>query len=152
MTDQNAFRIAQEFLDHQGDATIAGDVDGTLDFCDIPCTLESIEGRVVAMDREEMRAICKTFIAGLKAKRLTHMVRRCIAAEFKDPDTVWATYETRYVRDNQLLTEEPYTGFVILRHRGDRWKISAMQFDVSGTSPANLTLRQRARRMASLSE
>lgn len=141
MTDENAFRIAQEFLDHQGEATISGDIEATLDCCDIPCTLESMEGRVVATDLEEMRAICVAFIARLKAMGLTHMVRRCIAAEFKAPDTIWATYETRYVRDGQLLSEEPYAGFVILRHREDRWKISTMQFAVSGSSPANATLR-----------
>jgi hypothetical protein len=144
MKEVEARRIAQEFLDLQGEATISGNVDATLDWCDIPCTLESMEGQTVATNTAEMRAICTTFIDSLRARRLTCMARRCLEAKFKDADTIWATYETRYVQDNQHLIEDPYAGFVILRRRGDRWKISTMQFAVSGTSPANLTLRGRS--------
>jgi len=39
MTEEDARRITQDFLDRQGDATISGDVEATLDWCDIPCTL-----------------------------------------------------------------------------------------------------------------
>lgn len=144
MTEQDARRIVQDFLDRQGDATISGDIDETLAWCDLPCTLESVEGRTVATTEAEMRAICTAFIAGLKAKRLTHMVRRCLEATFKDEHTIWAAYETRYIRDAKLLSEEPYAGFVILRHTGERWKISSMQFAVSSDSPVNVALRNWA--------
>lgn len=145
MTGEGAQRIAQHFLDGQGAATISGNVDATLEWCDIPCTLESMQGRTVATTEAEMRAICVAFIEGLKARRLTHMVRRCLQAMFKDDNTIWATYETRYIRDGKLLTEDPYLAFVILRRRADRWKISSMQFAVSSDSLPNLALRERRR-------
>ncbi len=104
-----------------------------------------MQGRAVATDKVEMRAICEAFIDSIKSKRLTHMARRCLEAVFKDDDTIWATYETRYVRDGKLLSEDPYVGFVILRRKSDRWKISAMQFAVSSSSPANVTLRDWVR-------
>lgn len=141
MMDEDARRIAQDFLDRQGDATIAGDVDATLEWCDIPCTLKSIQGSVVATTTAEMRAICQTFIDKLKMKGLTHMVRNCLEAEFRDENTIWATYHTRYVGQGNLLTGDPYNAHIILRRTGDRWKISAMQFDATNDSPANETLR-----------
>ena len=152
MTDDDARRITQDFLDRQGDATISGDLEATLDWCDIPCTLESMQGRAVATNMEEMRAICAAFIDGLKAKRLTHMVRHCLEAIFKGDDTIWATYETRYVRDGKLLSEDPYVGFVILKRKSDRWKISTMQFAVSSNSPANVTLRDWTPERADIQE
>jgi hypothetical protein len=149
MVDTDAKRIAQEFLDRQGAATVAGDVDATLAFCSLPCVLESPEGRVLATTEDEMRAICATFIDGLRMKRVTHMVRRCLEAEFQDRDTLLVAYETRLVSEGQFLSEAPYAGFVVLRRRGNDWKISSMQFAVEGSNPAVTTLRrwadQRAR-------
>ncbi|WGW04148.1 hypothetical protein [Tropicibacter oceani] len=150
MKDQDARSIAQDFLDRQGEATICGDVEATLACCDIPCTLDSMEGRVVATNRAQMRAICAAFIDELKAKRLTHMVRKCLDAQFRDDDTVCALYETRYIKDNSLLSEEPYAGFVILRRKETQWKIIAMQFAVRGASPANITLRDWIRERSDL--
>lgn len=141
MTDEDARQIAQDFLDHQGDVTLHGNVDATLDCCDIPCTMESIEGRVVATNRAEMRAICVSFINKLKIKRVTHLVRNCLEARFKDQDTIWASYKTRFVGDGNMMQEDPYVGYVVLKRRADGWKISTMQFLASSNSPANETLK-----------
>lgn len=92
-------------------------------------------------DRAEMRSICSAFSDRFKEKRLTHMIRRCLEAGFQDPDTISVAYETRYVREGQLLADDPYYSFTILRRRAGGWKISNMQFDVSSDSPANVTLR-----------
>ena len=142
---EDARSIAQDFLDCQGEATISGDLEATLGWCNLPCTLESSQGRTVATTEAEMRAICTMFIDNVKAKRLTHMVRRCIEAMFNDDDTICAAYETRYIRDGHQLAEDPYTGFVILRRDHDRWKISNMQFAVDNDSPVEVTLRDWAR-------
>lgn len=144
MEQDTAHQITQDFLDRQGEATIAGDIEETLKWCDIPCTLESLQGRVVASTVDEMRAICTAFINELQEKRLTHLVRNCQEAVRKDDDTIWATYETRYVQSGSLLSEDTYVGFVILKRKKDRWKINTMQFAVSSDSPANVTLREWA--------
>lgn len=142
--NRSATTITQDFLDRQGAATMAGDVDATLAWCDLPCTLESFEGKAVATTEAEMRGICEAFILNLQEKRLKLMVRECVEAMFKDDNTIWATYETRYVAEHNLRSQDPYFGFVILRRKADRWKISAMQFAVSSDSPANDTLRKWA--------
>ncbi|MBU2959887.1 hypothetical protein KO516_03410 [Citreicella sp. C3M06] len=95
---EDARSIAQDFLDRQGEATNSGDVEATVGWCDIPCTLESFRGKIVATTEAEIRAICATFIDNLKAKRLTHMMRRCLEAVYNDDDTICATYETRYIK------------------------------------------------------
>lgn len=141
MTQDDARRIAQDFLDRQGEATVSGDIEETLAWCDLPCTLESMDSKAVATNMAEMRAICASFIEGLKVKQLTHMVRTCLTAEFSDPDTLVAQYRTRYLRDGKWLADDPYIGTVVLRRKPDRWKISAMKFAVSNDSPANATLR-----------
>lgn len=138
----DARSVTQDFLDRQGEATISGDLEGTLAFCDLPCTLESLEGRTVARTEAEMRAICQAFIDNLRSRQLTHMVRRVLEADFKDEQTIWATYETRYIRAGKLLTEDPYVSFIILKRPADSWKISMLQLTASGDSPANATLRK----------
>jgi len=140
MNSDLARRIAQDVLDRQGEVTVAGDLSATMEWCDLPCVLVSLEGDVTARTEDEMRAICAGFIARLRELRITHMARRCLEAEFEDADTVRASYETRYVRDGHLLTDAPYVGLVLLRRRADHWRIGAMQFAVSGSSPANATL------------
>ncbi|MGP6086605.1 hypothetical protein [Antarctobacter jejuensis] len=142
MGSETARVIAQDFLDRQGEATISGDVEATLAWCDLPCTLDSMEGRTVVTTEAEMRAICMSFIQNLKSRQFSHMVRRCLEASFKDEETIWATYETRYVSAGGFRAEEPYVSFVILKHRQDRWKISTMQFAVTGDNPVNATLEQ----------
>ncbi|WP_424984923.1 hypothetical protein [Microbulbifer sp. S227A] len=132
--------IAQDFLDRHGAAAISGDLDEIVRWCDLPCTLESRGQRVVLTDVAMVRSVSESFIVQVRNKRLTHVIRRCLEAGFRDKDTVMATYETRYVRDDQLLSEEPYVSFVILRRRGERWKFSNMQFDVGVDSPAGAAL------------
>lgn len=141
MTDINASHIAQDFLDRQGEETIRGDIDALLTRCDLPCTLESHLGRVIVTDIEELRRICRDFVERLRVKQITHMSRRLIEAGFQDPDTLTATYETRYVRQGQLLTEDPYVGFIILRRRDDAWKFSNMQIDVGRNSPPSVVFK-----------
>ncbi|WP_323771116.1 hypothetical protein [Antarctobacter sp.] len=138
----DAHSITQDFLDRQGEVTVAGDLEATLEWCDLPCTLESLDGRIIATTTAELRAICAAFIDKLKSKQFTHMVRRCLEAEFKGDDTIWAAYETRYIRSGNLLTEDPYVSFIILKRAPDRWKISMIQFAVIGDSPANAILRK----------
>ncbi|MBY6161900.1 hypothetical protein KUV73_13505 [Mameliella alba] len=145
MTTGDARRIAQDFLDRQGDATVAGDVDETLAWCDLPMTLETMRGRTVVTTTEGMRAICVAFVEDLRNGQITHMVRSCLEAEFEDANTICATYETRYVRKGNLRAEDPYPGYVVLRRGPDRWRISSMQFAVTGESPANTTLRRLRR-------
>lgn len=144
MTQNEARLIAQDFLDRQGEATISGDLELTLDWCDIPCTLETMGNKVVAQNHEEMRAICVAFIQRLKTKRFTHMVRQCIEAAFVDENTLSAAYETRFVSDGAHLAEGPYYGFVILRKRETGWKISSMQFADDSENSVDATLKNRS--------
>lgn len=140
MTLNDACLITQDFLDRQGDATVAGDIDATLGFCDLPCTLESMDTLTVVTDVDQMRAICVRFVGELRSKRVTHMVRNCREAVRKDDITIWAAYETQYVCSGQFLNDDPYSAFVILKRRGEVWKISTMQFAVERQSAVNVSL------------
>lgn len=140
----DAYQIAQDFLDRQGDATVAGDVEATMGFCDLPCTLETMDRVTVAKTEAEMRAICEGFIHQLRSQQVTHMVRTCQEAVLKSDDTLWATYVTRLVCDGKHLNEPSYGAFVILKLRDGVWKISTMQFAITRDNCVTLTLRDFA--------
>lgn len=138
----DAQRIAQHFLDDQGAITLSGDLEATLDCCDIPCVMESAQGRVVATNKDDLRAVFTRFMQELNAKRVTYLVRECLEASFTDDSTICAAYKTRYVVDGNFRAEDPYFGLIILRFKSGRWRVSNIQFDVSHTSPVNVTLRE----------
>lgn len=122
---------------------MSGDIERTLAWCDIPCTLETMERKIIVESNEEMRAICVAFIQRLKTQQLTHLARRCLEADFVDDDTLTATYESRYVSEGARLAEGPYFGFVLLRRRETGWKISSMQFAAAADTTVNATLRDK---------
>ncbi|MEY8829850.1 hypothetical protein AB9K34_15800 [Sedimentitalea sp. XS_ASV28] len=140
-SEHEAREIVQDFLDRQGAAALSGDLEEIVRWCDFPCTLESPGQRVNVTDKTMLRSIAEAFVEQVTGKRVTHIVRRCLEASFHDEDTVTATYETRFVRDGQMLSEDPYVSFVVLRRGKDRWRFSNMQFDVAGDSPASIVLR-----------
>ncbi|SDY96196.1 hypothetical protein [Citreimonas salinaria] len=152
MAAKDAHRIAQDFLNRQGQASIRGDVAAAMASLDIPFTLESMEGRTVATSEAEVKAICVAFIEGLQENRLTEMVRRCLDASFMDDHTVCATYETRYVGDHNQLAGDPYLGFIVLREKDDGWKASNIQLAVNKKSTANVALRDWTRGSVASSE
>lgn len=140
MQTDDAFQITQDFLDRQGEVTLAGDIDATLEYCDLPCTLESMDTLTVVTDWDQMRAICVRFVEELRARRVSHTIRECREAVRKDDTTIWAAYETRHVSDGKFLNEDPYSAFLILKKRGGQWKISTMQFAVDRDSAVNASL------------
>ncbi|GAA4223879.1 hypothetical protein J4E08_23055 [Sagittula sp. NFXS13] len=143
MASYKALEIVQDGLDHHAGATMSGDIDTMMAYSDIPCAIETLSGRVIAANTSEMRAICEALVCSINAKKLSHMVRRCFEAEFKDDDTIWATYETRFLRNGVELAEDTYTSFIILKKRIDGWRFSGIQLLVSEGDPVSATLKSR---------
>lgn len=143
MTPDEARAIVQNGLDRHGEATMAGDIDAMAEFSDVPCEMETLSGKAVATTAAEMRDICRNFADTLRMGHLTHLVRRCLEAKFKDPDTIWAIYETRFLRNGIELVGEPYMSFLILNRHADGWKFASIQLLVSEGDPFSSTVRER---------
>jgi hypothetical protein len=142
MTEDDARHITQDFFDRQGEALVAGDNEAGQAFWDLPCTLENMDRRTVVATPEDMQAIFDCFVRQMQSQQLTDMVRTCREVTAKDPTTIWATYETRFIRDGKFLSDLQYTAFVVLRMRDDRWKASTLQMAVD--NPLSASLSERA--------
>ncbi|MFW2542286.1 hypothetical protein ACN2XU_06565 [Primorskyibacter sp. 2E107] len=143
MASDKALEIVQDGLDRHARATLSGDIDMMMAYSDIPCTIETMAGKVVATNRAEMRAICEALVHSIEVRQLSDMVRRCLEAEFTSEDTIWATYETRFLRNGVELAEDTYTSFMILKKRADGWRFSGIQLLVSEGDPVSATLKDR---------
>lgn len=136
-----ALEIVQDGLDRHARATLSGDIDAMMKYSDIPCAIETMAGKVVATNRAEMRTICEALVHSIKVRQLSDMVRRCLEAEFKSDETIWATYETRFLRNGVELAEDTYTSFMILKKRTDGWRFSSIQLLVNEGDPVSATLK-----------
>jgi len=137
-----AHRIFQDLLDRSGGAMLSRDMTALLRWFAIPNTVESFEGRRTLNTEAETRALFETIMARQHEQCITHMIRRVTHAEFRDPDTIWATHETRYVYHNKVLSDSPHEGFSILHRYPDCWKVHHAQFTVDGRNPLNSAVKQ----------
>jgi hypothetical protein len=144
MTKNDAFSITQDFLDRQGEMLDAGDLEASLQFWDLPCTFENMDGVTHVTTLADMQAICLCFVRQLRSRQLTHTVRTCREAVAKDETTIWAAYETRFIRDGKFLSDVQYSAFVILKLRDGHWKVSSMQVAVGKDNPLGASLAERA--------
>lgn len=143
LASDQALDIVQDGLDKHARATLSGDIDAMMKYSDIPCAIETLAGKVVATNPSEMRAICEALVHSIKIRQLSHMVRRCFEAEFTSDDTIWATYETRFLRNGVELAEDTYTSFMIVKKRTDGWRFSSIQLLVYEGDPVSATLKNR---------
>jgi hypothetical protein len=141
LTPVEARTIVKGGLDRHGEATQAGDIDAMMKFSDISCKMETFSGSVVATTAAEMRVICKKLVHSLQFRQVSHMVRRCLDAQFKGPETIWATYETRFIRADKEIAKDTYMSFIILNNRATGCKFSSIQVLVSDDDPISSNLK-----------
>lgn len=120
---------------------MASNIDAMLEFNDMPCVMETLSGRVVATTTHEMRIICESFVRSLQLRCLSHFMRQCLDAKFKGPDTIWVTYETRFLRNGAEITGETYMSFTILTKRSEGWRFSNIQLLAAEDGPVSSTLK-----------
>lgn len=137
-----AARIFQEMLDISGEAMLTADMPELLRWFATPNTVETYEGHLVLNTEQETRALFETAMARQREQGISHMIRKVTHAEFRDPDTIWAIHETRYVFHNQVLSDAPHQGFSILHRYPDCWKVHHAQFTVDGRNALNSALRK----------
>ncbi|MGP6086606.1 hypothetical protein [Antarctobacter jejuensis] len=140
--DPEACELFQDMLDRCGEAMLSGDMPALLRWFAVPNTVDSLEGRRVLNTEAETRALFEEVIARQREQSITHMVRRVTHAEFKDPDTIWATHETRYIYHGTVLSGTPHQAFSILHRYPDCWKVHLAQFTVDGRNPLNSAMRR----------
>ncbi|SMX43527.1 hypothetical protein [Maliponia aquimaris] len=140
--DPEARRIFQDMLDRCGEAMLGGDMEGVLRWFATPNTVEDFSGRRVLRSEDETRALFVTVMARQREQNITHMIRRVTHAEFRGPDVIWATHETRYIHSGTVLSVSPHAAFSILHRYPDCWKVHHAQFTVDGKNPLSAAMRK----------
>jgi len=128
--DKEAMEIAKAMLEQTGKAMMEGDFDTFVTFISLPHVIQTFEGSHQLKSRADVSVIFEGLQQNFADRRVTDMVRRCIAARFVGPMTIEATHETRLLSGNQIISG-PYPSFAILRCVENEWKIGHSQYAVN---------------------
>lgn len=138
-----AVDIHQEILDRTGTAMMTGDFAAFRVCFTLPTVFETFETRREVTSEAELRAVFDRVTENRRVQRVQDMARRCIMAEFRDPETIAATHETRYIYIGNILAPVISAGFSVLRLQDGLWKVASSQYSVDGDNALNRALSVR---------
>lgn len=130
MTAQSAIAakdIYQELLDLIWDAMETQRYDDYQTYFMLPHTIVTSEGTKVLNADADLRKFFDTMCANLSMKGNSQMMRRCIAAEFKDAQTIHGSHETRVVGYAAQIWGY-YPALSVLRLTKGRWRVASAQY------------------------
>lgn len=134
-----ACAVSEMLLEETRVALLKGDFEAFAVHFLFPQVIDTFEGRHRLNSREELRAVFEAVCGQNRAIGVTDMVRTCIAAAFKDPDTIEATHVARLLAGTRLL-QEPHTVLSLLRRVGGTWKIASSQYAMREAAPLRRAL------------
>lgn len=129
---EKAIEIASAMLARTSRAIMEDDFDALADCFEFPNRVESESGVRIVATRDELKTIFIALVRTLKQRGVTHYERRCLAAEFRGPDEVATTHETRLMHGSQMLST-PYPAFGTITRINGNWKITTSQYAVTNT-------------------
>lgn len=123
-----ARKVSNDVLEITAAALLSGDYDGFAARVALPYRIE-VEGDEIVC--KSPAALEKTFRKAhqhLSQLGVTLFHRGCIAAEFKDKNTILSTHETRLL-SRGLLVEDPYPAIQILVRGNDGvWRVQSGEY------------------------
>ncbi|PJI84957.1 hypothetical protein BC777_2951 [Yoonia maricola] len=119
--------VSQALLDITGDALMKGDFDAFASVFHTPQHMATMAGPIYMETAEDMRRAFDEMHKHLQGIGATHMVRRCVVAEYKTPTRVEATHTSEVLKDGKRLSG-PYPGFSVLEKIDDKWKVTASEY------------------------
>lgn len=126
----SAKATCEPIIEDTGTAVVSGDYETFASHFLLPFTLETMQGVRTCVQEDEFRAIFDAVHAHLTQMRVTLMARNCVAAEYRDSDTIVATHETRLISHGQLI-EDPFPVMsIFVRQEDDSWKSRAASYYV----------------------
>lgn len=143
MSRSEAMRIHQDLLDRTGAALINGHFQDFLECFALPHQLDTFQGKRVLSTAEEFQEVFEAMRLKNRRSGIDQLVRNCIEAEFKGPDIVEATHESRALAGNELK-EGPYPCFSILRRVDGYWRVASSAYAVDGQGHVGRALMGRA--------
>ncbi|WP_420010864.1 hypothetical protein [Tateyamaria sp.] len=98
MEDTDAKTIATALLQDTRLEMFGGSYDVWISSFALPQEVQTFDGQQILETVEDLRALYHTLSAHLSRRGITDIVRYVIAAEFRDPNVIHSTHETRLMR------------------------------------------------------
>lgn len=105
----------------------------------LPQWIETFEGRHLIATTEDLRTLFDAVRVHFCRLGVTDLVRRCVAAEFRDPDTIEATHESRLLAGTRLV-QQPYPSFSILKRTDAGWQVAGAQYAIKDAQSLSAAL------------
>lgn len=131
--DPEAGQIATRLLDLTGQALLNGDAAGFIDCFSVPHRVSTFEESYIIADKAGLRRVFFQMCASLRQLGVTDMVRHCIAASFRDVDTV-AHSHISHLMAGHVQACEPYPCFSILRRQDGIWRVASSDYALDSSS------------------
>lgn len=138
-THERAMAIAEELLKRTGDAYVSGDAEAFADCFLLPQEIDTLDGKRLITTRAEIIATFEAMREYFRVEGITIMDRRCVSAEFSNPDTITHTHESRLLRGD-MQVREPYPSLSVLRRVDGEWKIAYSQYIITDSPAHNRVL------------
>lgn len=119
--------VSQALLDITGDALMADDFDAFAAVFQTPQHMATMAGPIYMETPEDMRRAFDEMHKHLRGIGATHMVRKCVAAEYKTPTRIEATHTCETLKDGKRLSG-PYPGFSVLEKIDGHWKVTGSEY------------------------
>ena len=133
MTAPAAFTSARDvseyLLARTGQAYATGDFDLFASCFALPQWMETFEGRRLVATTDDLRQLFDAVRAHFCRLGVTDLVRHCVVAEFRDPDTIEATHESRLLAGTRLV-QPPYPCFSVLKRTEAGWQVAGGQYAI----------------------
>ncbi|ABG31051.1 hypothetical protein [Roseobacter denitrificans] len=134
-----AREVSEFLLERTGTALLEDKFDTFLSCIILPQQVETFAGQRLLTSPQEVHQVFRAVRAYHQKNGVTDIVRHCVEAAFKDPHTVAATHETRLL-SGDIMTQDPYPGFSVLRFDGDTWRIASMSYAIEDRDDLNAAL------------
>jgi len=121
--------VSEYLLARTAEAYMSGDFEKFAAFFILPQQMETFEGRILIKTTDDLRDFFDAMRKHFCRLGITDLVRRCVVAEFRDPDTIEATHESRLLAGTRLV-QPPYPCFSILKRTEAGWRVADGQYAI----------------------
>ena len=122
--------VSEFMLDRTGRALLNSDAQLFETCMALPQHMETFEGSIYCETIAHLHTIFYSVVDHMHRCNVTDLARHCIAAEYRGPDTIEATHETRILSGTRVI-QPAYPVFSILQRIEGRWKITYSMYAIT---------------------
>ncbi|MEO1491865.1 MAG: hypothetical protein AAFV19_06905 [Pseudomonadota bacterium] len=126
-------------MDETGRTMIDGDFDGFARHFSLPLMMETFEGKQTLDTIERLKVTFDGAYEFYTRHNVKELYRHCVDAQFRDPETIESTHESRVISHGVLIIP-PFPVFSVIRRFEDCWKIIKCSYAVSEADDLNRAL------------